>query len=121
MDALRLDARVLQPHSQLGGADTAAGGAANASGEQLEVGVPDPGDVAAVGDVVVERAEQVVLARLQCQSAQHLVGAGGVLDEQDAQLAGAGGISDHHALPAAERRAGALQPGDDALQGNSSA
>ena len=58
-----------------------------AAGEQLEVGVPDPGDVAAVGDLVVEHAEQVVLAGLERERAQHLVGAGRVLDEQDAQLA----------------------------------
>ena len=47
----------------------------DAPGEQLEVGVPDPGDVAPVGDVVVEHAEQVVLAGLERERAQHLVGA----------------------------------------------
>ena len=51
--------------------------------EQLPVGVPDPGDVAAVGGAVVEHAEQVELAVLERERAQHLVGAGRVLDQQD--------------------------------------
>ena len=66
--------------------------------QQLEVGVPDPGDVAAVGDVVVEHPEQVVLAGLERERAQHLVRAGRVLDEQDPQLARLG-----HAGVAASR------------------
>ena len=37
----------------------------------------------AVGDVVVEHAEHVVLARLERERAQDLVGADGVLDQQD--------------------------------------
>ncbi len=92
MDARGVDARVLQPQRELGGARAAAGGAAHAPGEQLEVGVPDPGDVAPVGDLVVEHAEQVVLAGLERERAQHLVGAGGVLHEQDPQLAAPAGV-----------------------------
>ena len=52
-------------------------------GEHLPVGVPHPGDVAAVGDAVVEDAEDVELAPSSVERAQHLVGAGGVLDQQD--------------------------------------
>ncbi len=60
-------------------------------GEQLEVGVPDPGDVAPVGDPVVEADPEVelLLAGLEQQRAQDLVGAGGVLDQQDRELGGA--------------------------------
>ena len=53
------DARVLEPHRHLGGPRAGADDAADAAGEQLEVGVPDPGDVAAVGDPVVERDPEV--------------------------------------------------------------
>ena len=55
------------------------------SAEQLEVGVPDPGDVAPVGDPVVEGDPEVdpVAARLEPQRAQDLVGPGRVLDQQD--------------------------------------
>ena len=60
---------------------------AHARGEQLEVGVPDPRDVAAVGDVVVEDRQQVELVGLERERAQDLVGAGRVLDQQDRQLA----------------------------------
>ena len=55
-------------------------------GQQLEVGVPDPRDVAAVGGPVVEDPEQVELAGLERQRPQDLVGAGRVLDQQDRQL-----------------------------------
>ena len=53
--------------------------------EQLEVGVPDPGDVAAVGDSVVEPDPEVepLAGGLEPQGAQDLVGARRVLDQQD--------------------------------------
>ncbi len=103
--------------------------AAHAPGEQLEVGVPDPGHVAPVGDVVVEHAEQVVLAGLERERAQHLVGAGRVLDEQDPQLAlrsvlvvgAAGRRRDRHGLGAPERGPRALEPGTMLASGTSSA
>ena len=53
------DARVLQAHRHLGGSRARADHAADVTGEQLEVGVPDPGDVPAVGDPVVERDPEV--------------------------------------------------------------
>ena len=79
--------RVLQPQRKLGRTVPLHVATPHPSGEQLEVGIPDPRDVAAVGDVVVEHAEQIVLARLQGERAQHLVGASRILDQQDAQLA----------------------------------
>ena len=81
----------------------------DAAGEQLEVGVPDPRDVAAVGDLVVEHGEQVVLAGLERQRAQDLVGAGRVLDQQDAELV----LAERDGLGAAERGGDPLKPGDD--------
>ena len=71
----------------------------DAAGEQLEVGVPDPGDVAAVGDPVVQREPEVDLAVLERQRAQHLVRAGRVLHQQDRD----GAPADRDRLDAAER------------------
>ena len=56
--------------------------------QQLEVGVPDPGDVAAVGDPVVERDPEVERAVLERERAQHLVRAGGVLDRAGSRARG---------------------------------
>ena len=57
---------------------------AQARRDELPVDVPDPRDVAAVGDAVVEREQQRGVA--VGQDAQHLVGAGGVLDQQQHEL-----------------------------------
>ena len=73
--------------------------------QHLEVGVPDPGDVAAVGDPVVERDPEVERAVLERQRAQHLVRAGRVLDQQDRQLAAV----DRDRLHAAEGAGEALE------------
>ena len=74
-------------------------------GQHLEVGVPDPGDVAAVGDPVVQRHPEVELAVLERQRAQHLVRAGRVLDQQDRDVGG----RHRDRLDAAERAAEALE------------
>ena len=63
-----------------------AGDAADAWSQELEVGVPDPRDVPAVGGPVVEDREHVEARRLERQRAQDLVGAGRVLDQQDREL-----------------------------------
>ena len=67
-----------------------------------------------------------MLARLEHQGAQHLVGAARVLDEQNPQLAAgrvlfARGLArrDREALRAPEGRLHALQPRQDVLQGDS--
>ena len=88
MDPALLDAGVLEPGREVRSPGAAAEDASDPVGKQLEIGVPDPGDVAAVGDLIVEDAQQVVLARLERQGSKYLVGAGGVLDEHDPQLAG---------------------------------
>ena len=105
-DALDRDAGVLQSQRQFCGPRSRAGGVTDARGEGLEVGVPDPRHVAAVGDLVVEDAEHVVRAVLRAEQPQHLVGAGRVLDQQDRQLASA----ERDALAAPEDRAVAARP-----------
>ena len=55
------DAGVLEAHAISGARVPAQIDPADVAGEQLEVGVPDPGDVAAVGDAVVERDPEVQL------------------------------------------------------------
>ena len=80
--------------------------------DELEVGVPDPRHVAAVGGVVVEHAEQVEVAVLERERAQHLVGAGRVLDEQDRERA----PGDVDRLGAPERGVHLLQGRRDGLQ-----
>ena len=111
-ESLGGDAGVLQAQRELGRARAAARHAPHARRDQLEVGVPDPRDVAPVGDAVVEHGEHVVLARVERQRAQDLVCAGRVLDEQDRELAPA----DLDRLGAAEGGPRALQAGDDVAQ-----
>ena len=127
MDHGGIDPGVLHPHREVRRTGAAAGDAADASREQLEVGVPDPRHVAAVGDVVVQHPQQVVAAGLEGQRAQHLVRARRVLDEQDPQLPrpGAGGGSvaggrggEGEALRPSEGRAHVGQPGGDRLDGD---
>ena len=55
--------------------------------ERLEVDVPDPRHVAAVGDPVVEGDQQRHRRRVGAQRSEHLVGAGRVLDQQQDRLA----------------------------------
>ena len=86
-DDRRLHAGVLEPQRHLLGARARRTRRAAPGREHLEVGVPDPGDVAPVGDPVVQRDPEVELAVLEHQRAQHLVGARRVLHEQDRQLA----------------------------------
>ena len=83
MDTHRVDTGVLQSHRQLGRARAAARHPAKAPLQQLEVGVPDPGDIATVGDVVVQDAKQIVFAGLEREGSQHLVCTGWILDEHD--------------------------------------
>ena len=59
LDRLGRPAGVLQPQRHLRRPGAGADDPAHAAGQQLEVGVPDPGDVAAVGDPVVERDPEV--------------------------------------------------------------
>ena len=105
---LRLDddrvlrpAGVLEPQRHLRRPRAGAGDAADGSGQQLEVGVPDPGDVAPVGDPVVEGDPEVEAAavRLEPQRPQDLVGAGRVLDQQDRDRL----LADRDRLDPAER------------------
>ena len=80
---VRREAGVLQSQRHVLGATPGDDGRCRAVRQQLEVGVPDPGDVAAVGDVVVQEQEQALLARHGGDGAQHLVESGRVLAEED--------------------------------------
>jgi hypothetical protein len=108
----RSDVRVLQPQRHLLGAGSRTGDIRDPPRQQLEVGVPDPGDVAAVGNAVVQRQPEVVRAVLEDQRAQHLVGARRVLDQQDQHVAAV----DRDSLDAPERAAEALEPGADVVE-----
>ena len=69
-------------------------------------------DVATVRGAVVEHAEQVELTVLQGERAEHLVGAGRVLDQQQ----GGGAPVQVERLGAAERGRDRLQAGDDVVE-----
>ena len=97
---------------ELGGARAGAGDAPDAPGEQLEVGVPHPRDVAPVGGPVVEDRQQVELAGLERERAQDLVRAGRVLDQQDREL----DVADREPLGATERGLHVAQAGDDRVE-----
>ena len=111
-DAVGRHARVLQAQRELRRAGAAAGRTAHTRCEDLEVGVPDPGDVLPVRGAVVEDAQQVVLAGVQGQRPQDLVGARRVLHEQERQLA----VAEEQRLRPAERRLDLLQAGRDVRQ-----
>ena len=86
LDLLAREAGVLEAQGQIVRAQAGDDGVFDRRDERLEVRVPDPGDVAAVGDAVVEcdpEVDPAALAALQQHRPQHLVGAGGVLDQQD--------------------------------------
>ncbi len=92
-----------------------------ALGQQLEVGVPDPGDVAAVGDPVVEREPEVerpagALGLLR-ERAQDLVRPRRVLDQQDRERA----LADRDRLDPAEDRLDARERVGDPLEGDAEA
>ena len=82
---------------------------ADSVGQQLEVGVPDPGDVAPIGAPVVEDRQQLERPLLESQRAQDLVGPGRVLDQQDLELDRA----DLDSLGAPEGGRDRLEPGDN--------
>ena len=67
--------------------------------ERLEVGVPDPRDVSAIGIAIVERGEQARPPTHLEQGADRGVEAGGVLHQDQTQLA----PIDRNLLQAAER------------------
>ncbi len=96
----------LKRSGELGRARPGAGDAAQLAGQDLEVGVPHPRDVAAVGGAVVEDRQHVELAGLERQRAQDLVRARRVLDQQDRQLGGADPRPSRRARTRPSRRRG---------------
>ena len=96
VDQLRVNACVLETDGHLRCARARAGDVADSARQKLEVGVPDPGDVTAVGDAVVQGDPEVEAPRVQPiglepEGAQDLVRAGGVLDQEDGDRGGADG------------------------------
>src|SRR5207302_8252580 len=83
--------------------------------DDLEVRVPDPRHVPAVGGAVVEGTEQVELGALERERAQDLVCPGRVLDQEDREF----GVTDRERLGAAEGGPHPLEAGDDRLQPDS--
>ena len=80
--------------------------------QRLEVDVPDPGDVAAVGDLVVERDDEDARRAAVDERADGLVRAGRVLDQEQEELL----VADCDALEAPERGGEALEPGRDVVE-----
>jgi hypothetical protein len=111
VDAAGVEAGVLHPQRELRGARPGRREAPHAADQQLPVGIPHPGDVAAVGRAVVEHAEQVELAALERERPQHLVRPRRVLDEQDRRRA-----AEVERLGAAEGGRDGLQPGHDVVE-----
>ena len=81
------EAGVLEAEGEVGGAAAADGEGLDVGGLGFPVGVPDPGDVFAVGCAVVEEDEEAVAVAGALEGAEGLVHAGGVLAEQDADVA----------------------------------
>jgi hypothetical protein len=80
--------------------------------QRLEVDVPDPGDVAAVGDLVVQRDDDEVRGAAVDERPDDLVRPGRVLDQEQQQLLALHGDP----LEAAERRAEAREPVRDVVE-----
>ena len=80
--------------------------------ERLEVDVPDPGDVASVGDLVVEGDDERLRRAAVDERANRFVCARGILDqEQEDSL-----VPDGDAFEPAERRREAPEPGGDLVE-----
>ena len=105
------EAAVDEPQTELGCALAGRDHPVDMGEERLEVDVPDPRHVPAVGDRVVQRDDErrrdTRLERPQC-----LVRAGGILDEEHNEVLRPGG----DALEAPERGAEALEACPDPLE-----
>src|SRR3972149_905267 len=82
-----VEAGVLEAEGHVPGARTRDGERAGLAGEQLEIDVPGPGEIAAVGDVVVEEQGNILRLPVGGGGAEDLVEAGRVLGEDDVDAA----------------------------------
>ena len=112
VDPLGRKAGVLAAQGELGGAVPRRDDALEAVEQRLEVDVPDPRDVLAVGDRVVERDHGDARRTALDERPDRLVRAGRVLDQQHQQPP----LADRDPLEAAERGAEALEPGRDVVE-----
>ena len=101
--------RVFEPHGHVLSAGAGADDRADAAFELLEVDVPEPGDVRAVREEVVDGDEERALAVVGEDRAEHLAEADRVLDQRQEELA----LLDRDALQSPEGGGEALQPGLD--------
>ena len=111
MDARWLDARVLEPHGHVFGAQAGAHGHVHALGEAFELDVPQPGDVGAIGESIVDRDQQGASTGRGQDGPQHFRKADRVLDQRQKQLA----TVDLDALQSTEGCGERLQAPRDAL------
>ena len=99
------EAAVLGTQSELGGPITGRDQPLQAVEERLEVHVPDPGHVAAVGDRIVQGDDGQTRRAAGDQRPDRLIGSGRVLDQKHEEPL----VTDLDALEAAESGAEALE------------
>src|SRR5690606_36933023 len=100
---------VFEAESNVFGAVTSGPGSGDGRGEELKIDVPDPGDVATVGEAVVEKEGDSAGSLEGGEKLEHLVGASRILAEHDAEAAP---VELDHFL-AAEGGAGGREPPTD--------
>jgi hypothetical protein len=106
------ETRVLEAQRELRGALAGRDQPLEPAEQRLEVDVPDPRDVAAVCDLVVERDQQQRGRARRHERADDLVRAGRVLDQQNEQRT----VADRDPLEPPECGRRALQTGLDLVE-----
>ena len=118
LDPVAIEAAVGEAQRQLGGPRAGRDDTLEPAEERLEVDVPDPRDVAAVGDLVVQRDHRERRRASPSSSVRTASFAPGrVLDQQHQQPP----VADRDPLEAAERGDEALEPAAISATGTSSA
>ena len=111
-DPLAGESAVGEPQCELCGPAARRNQAVEAGYERLEVDVPDPRDVAAVGDLVVERDDRHRVLAPFHERPHRLICAGGVLHQEHQQTA----VTDRNAFEPPERRGEPFQSCDDLVE-----
>src|SRR3954471_10583211 len=113
LDRALVEAAVLESERELGGTAARRHDPVDAAEQRLEVDVPDPRDVAAVCDRVVQRDDGNARRTTLDERAHGFVRARGILDQQQEQLLAV----DRDALEPAESGAEATETVDDLVEG----
>ena len=111
-DARLVEAAVLEAERELGRALAGGDDRLEPVEQRLEVDVPDPRHVTAVGDRVVQRDDGDARRAAVDERAHDLVRAGRILDQEEQELLAV----DRDALEPAERGAEAREPGGDLVE-----